>query len=113
MVRHKPFLLAISGIRKVYSTFPDSSLHNSFNAACSNGLIFTIGQESTTYELVTGFVGSILCSSTSTTYHLPIICNEMFKIKKIERYERVEHAKRWIDKESFLVRYLSANMIFR
>jgi len=82
MVRHKPFLLAISGIRKTYSRFPASSLHSSFKEAWSNGLRVTIGQDSITYEPLAGFIGSDLCSSISTTYHLPIICNQVSKIAR-------------------------------
>jgi len=82
MVRHKPFLLAISGIRKTYSRFPASSLHRSFKEALSNGLRVTIGHESITCEPLIGFEGSSLCSSTSTMYHLPIICNQISKIAR-------------------------------
>jgi hypothetical protein len=81
MVRHKPFLLAISGIRKTYSRFPASSLHSSLKEAWSNGLRVTIGQDSIIYEPL-DFIGSILCSSISTTYHLPIICNRISKIAR-------------------------------
>lgn len=77
----KPGFLVMSGIRKVYSTLPASSTHNSFNedknlADFSASIRFTIGQESTTYDPTTGFDESTLCSSTSTTYHLPIIWNQ-------------------------------------